>query len=332
VTENRTILLWGIPEDAPMAAMQDALRRANSDFIFLNQHAVLQTTVELIVGSSVEGQLRIGDQDFDLAQIKSAYLRPYEPAAFPQIARGGPHSRIWRHAHAVYQALHSWSEITDALVVNRPGAAAVNNSKPYQAALIESLGFRTPKTLITTDPALALDFWRQHEVVIYKSISAVRSIVSRLSDRHRSRLADIANCPTQFQHYVAGIEFRVHVVGDEIFSCAIVSAADDYRYSDGSVQMQACELPPEVAETCRRLAQSMNLHVAGIDLRCTPQGDWYCFEVNPSPGFTFFEDQTGLAIANSIARFLMRGPGETDNVHPTRLDSDESLYQAAAVS
>jgi glutathione synthase/RimK-type ligase-like ATP-grasp enzyme len=332
VTENRTILLWGIPEDAPTAAMQDALRRANSDFIFLNQHAVLRTTVELIVGSSVEGQLRIGDQDFGLAQIKSAYLRPYEPAAFPQIARAGPHSRVWRHAHTVYQALHSWSEITDALVVNRPDAAAVNNSKPYQAALIEALGFRTPRTLITTDPALALDFWRQHEVVIYKSISAVRSIVSRLSDKHHCRLADIANCPTQFQQYISGTEYRVHVVGDEVFACAITTNADDYRYSDKPVQMQACELPPEVAATCRRLAQSMNLHVAGIDLRRTSQGDWYCFEVNPSPGFTYFENQTGLAIADSIARFLMRGTGENRQRYPTRRDSDESLYQAAAVS
>jgi D-alanine-D-alanine ligase-like ATP-grasp enzyme len=42
--------------------------------------------------------------------------------------------------------------------------------------------------------------------------------------------------------------------------------------------------------------------VAGIDLRRTPSGEWYCFEVNPSPAYSWF-DLDGR-IATAIARFL----------------------------
>jgi hypothetical protein len=36
-------------------------------------------------------------------------------------------------------------------------------------------------------------------------------------------------------------------------------------------------------------------------------GTWYCFEANPSPGFTFFSDETGQAIDLAIAELLFAG-------------------------
>ena len=45
--------------------------------------------------------------------------------------------------------------------------------------------------------------------------------------------------------------------------------------------------------------------VAGIDLRLTPNDELFCFEVNSSPGFTFYEDSTGQPIAAAIADLLM---------------------------
>jgi glutathione synthase/RimK-type ligase-like ATP-grasp enzyme len=140
--------------------------------------------------------------------------------------------------------------------------------------------------------------------VIYKSISGVRSIVSRVRDEHRDRFADIASCPTQFQEFIEGPEYRVHVVGDAVIATEIVSNADDYRYADDAA-MRATTLPDAVAARCRLLARAMQLSVAGLDLRRSAAGDWYCFEVNPSPGFTFFEGRTGQPIAAQVARLLV---------------------------
>lgn len=49
----------------------------------------------------------------------------------------------------------------------------------------------------------------------------------------------------------------------------------------------------------------MGLLLAGIALRRTPEGGWVCFEVNPSPGFSFYEEATGQPIAAAVADLLL---------------------------
>jgi glutathione synthase/RimK-type ligase-like ATP-grasp enzyme len=48
------------------------------------------------------------------------------------------------------------------------------------------------------------------------------------------------------------------------------------------------------------------LAFAGIDLKITPAGEIFCFEVNPSPDFSFYEANTGQPIASALARYLAR--------------------------
>jgi hypothetical protein len=287
--------------------VRDALVKAGCHVTLLDQLAVRDTEVELVVGTSVEGLLRVGNQTCDLATVKAVYLRPQDSRKLTGLASAGENSDLWRHALAVEDILFSWSDLTPALVLNRPRDMATNSSKPYQSLWIESFGFLVPDTLITTDPEAALAFWQQHNRVIYKSVSGVRSIVSRLTMEHRQRFNNIASCPTQFQQYIAGTEYRVHIVGEEIFACTVISDADDYRYATERVDMRPCHLPDEVAVRCKALAHSMNLLLAGLDLRCSPDGKWYCFEVNPSPGFTCFQQATGRPIANAVADLLSSG-------------------------
>lgn len=301
------ILLWGLPGDRSLATVRDALQRLGCSVTLLDQRAVLDTEVELLVGSTVEGLLWVRGETINLGAVKAVYLRPYDSRQLAVVASGGPDSEAWRHALCVEDILTSWAELTPAVVINRPTAMAPNGSKPYQAAWIESLGFRIADTLLTTDPGAALEFWRRYDRVIYKSLSGIRSIVSRVTPEHERRLEDVAWCPTQFQEYVPGTDYRVHLVGSEVFACRITSEADDYRYATEqgfTAEIQACELPEEITTLCRTLAASMKLIVAGIDLRCTPDGCWYCFEVNPSPGFNYFQDAAQQPIAEAIAGLL----------------------------
>ena len=184
---------------------------------------------------------------------------------------------------------------------------ASNHSKPYQSALIQAQGFDVPETLVTTDRDALEAFWEEHGQIFYKSISGVRSIVTRLTPSHRERFNDLSHCPTQFQRWISGNDFRVHVAGNDVFACKVTSSATDYRYPRGeeeTPEIQPFELPVDLADRCRRLVASMSLVLAGIDLRRTPDGQWFCFEVNPSPGFTYYEQATGQPIADSIACLL----------------------------
>jgi glutathione synthase/RimK-type ligase-like ATP-grasp enzyme len=196
-----------------------------------------------------------------------------------------------------------WCELAEGVVVNRPSAMASNSSKPYQSELIKNCQFLVPETLVTTDPSQVTKFLEVHDQVIYKSISSRRSIVSKINDDDIARLAEIEACPTQFQQFVSGIDYRAHVLGTHVFSRRIVSNADDYRYGSGTTIVPA-ELPPDIKQRCILVAEELGLRFAGIDLRETPDGQWYCFEVNPSPGYTFFEGASG-ELTEALATHLM---------------------------
>jgi glutathione synthase/RimK-type ligase-like ATP-grasp enzyme len=186
---------------------------------------------------------------------------------------------------------------------------AVNNSKPYQLAMIAGFGFNIPDTLVTTDETEVKRFIGHHGSVVYKSVSGVRSIVSRLDQGQFALLVDVANCPTQFQEYIPGMDVRVHVAGEKVLATQIASQASDYRYagrSGASLSMASIDFPEDIARQCRRMAGDMGLFFAGIDLRVTPDGAWFCLEVNPSPGFTFYEAGTGQPIAAAVAELLVQ--------------------------
>jgi glutathione synthase/RimK-type ligase-like ATP-grasp enzyme len=302
------VLLWGLETDRPLAAVREELDLLGVPNLVMDQHKVLDTEIQLDLGQDLEGAIRVRDRWVDLAAVTAAYLRPYDSRHVPAVAREGPDSAAWRHALDVEYVVASWARIAPALVVNRPQAMATNGSKPYQLEQIRELGFRVPETLITTDPDAVRAFWEWYGTVIYKSVSGTRSVVSRLRSEHAERLANVAFCPTQFQRYVPGTDHRVHVVGNELFASEILSEADDYRYPEQhEVEIRACRLPQAVEDRCRLLAAVLELPVAGIDLRRMPEGDWYCFEVNPSPAFTYYEGMTNQPIGKAIAMLLAAG-------------------------
>jgi hypothetical protein len=300
------ILLWGLEQDTPLARVRAELQQDGAPVMFVDQRAVLTGEITLEVGDAVTGFMRIDGTDVDLALVSAAYVRPYDPWRIGPVARAGPGSPELRHALSFDETLWLWADLTPARLVNRPSAMALTSSKPQQAMTIAKHGFGVPDTLIATDAEAVREFRARHGTVIYKSLSGIRSIVSRLTPDHDDRLADVAWCPTQFQQYVPGTDYRVHVVGDEIFCTRIESAADDYRYGarqGAEMSMNAACLPDDWPQRCHALAADMGLLLAGIDLRRTPAGEWYCFEVNPSPAFSYY-DRFGQGIAGAVARLL----------------------------
>src|SRR6185436_19965851 len=260
---------WGLSGDGPLHEVRQSLDRNNITYTFVDQRRILETDLEFAVGSA-SCSVRTGNVTLDLSEVTAVYLRNYDWRKLSTIADAGASSEEWAHAAATHEALNTWVELTDALVVNRPSAMASNSSKPYQAAIIRQCGFKVPETLITTDPDAILNFQAIHGTLIYKSISSVRSIVSKLTDEHLHRLEDVVWCPTQFQRYIPGRDYRVHIVGDESFASEVITDADDYRYAGGQgkgIEIRPCEVPPEIIERARSTSVALNLVFAGVDLR-----------------------------------------------------------------
>lgn len=284
------ILLWGSLGDGPLARVAAALDDLACRMCLVDEEDARRTELAVAEDGALRGSIPAGGRRIDLAEVTAAYLRPRDPRA---------------------DALWAWADLAGVTVVNRPAAMSRCFSKAQQLPVIASSGFAVPDTLITTDPRAALEFWDRHGAVIYKSISSTRSIVSRLTADHRQRLDDIRWCPTQFQELVPGVDHRVHVVGERTFCSVIRSSADDYRAAGAAVAVESGELPEPCAQRCRMLARQLGLLFAGIDLRVTPDGRWYCFEVNPSPAFAYYERGPGNPIAAAVAALLRDAPRES---------------------
>lgn len=291
-------MLWGLPTNRAVDAVRRELARRDVPHLLLDQQDAYRVNIDLDTTHGVSGQLQLGTQQIDLNEIAAIFVRPSD-------MRGTQ----W-HAQAIelQRRLFVWCEIANALVVNRPSAMMSNASKPCQAQTIREQGFDIPPTLVTTTPDEVREFIASHGQVIYKSVSGERSIVSRVDAVELDHIDDIANCPTQFQAHIPGVDWRVHVVGDVVHACEIRCSADDYRIAPEqgeAIELRAAALPPAIAMRCHALARHLNLPLAGIDLRRTDDDAWYCFEVNTAPAFTYYERATGQPLTSAVAQLLI---------------------------
>jgi len=304
------ILLCGIPSETPLRMVTDRLADRGAKFVLLNQRTFADCSIAFeVTGGEVTGELRIGPTTYRLEDFRAAYSRMMDDRCLPELAREPENSPLRVRCRAFHDTLTRWLEIAPARVVNRCGPMSSNGSKPYQIQLIRDQGFLVPETLVTNDPELVREFRSRHGRIIYKSISSMRSIVQTMEDADEERLENLRWCPAQFQAFVPGTNIRVHIVGSEVYATAACTEATDYRYAatqtGEAAELKEAELDPELAERCVRLAKTLGLEFAGIDLKVTPEYEVYCFEVNPCPAFSYYEGNAGQPISDGLARHLM---------------------------
>ncbi|NSL86794.1 ATP-grasp domain-containing protein [Chitinophaga sp. Mgbs1] len=303
------ILLCGIPSESPVEKLSDELDILGIPYLMLNQRRFESASLDFdFSGGQINGTLKYEEKEFDLSSFTGIYTRLIDWQQLPEIKKAKDAAAARQHCRDLHDKLYQWIEIAPAKVVNRSFAMASNSSKPYQCQIIREFGFSVPETLITNCPEEVLAFQAKHGKIIYKSISGVRSIVQVLTKEDEKNLSRIRNCPVQFQQFIDGFNVRVHVIGEEVIATCIDSDATDYRYAarqtGENAVLRPFDLPPDIAQRCINLTRHLQLSFSGIDLKFTPDGSICCFEVNPSPGYSYFENNTQQPIAYTLARYL----------------------------
>jgi glutathione synthase/RimK-type ligase-like ATP-grasp enzyme len=309
------ILICGIPTEPPLARAIAAAEALGLEHVVLNQrHVHFDDLVLDVRGGAPTGSLWMWEREYPLERFSGVYTRLIDNRDIPEntpSAHSIPDATRVARAAFLHTVFNDWLEIAECAVLNRTSAMASNASKPFQAQLIIQTGLRTPETLISNDPDEIRAFRRSHGRVIYKSTSSVRSIVRELTPELSDESLDrVHGLPTQFQEFIDGHNVRVHVVGDSVFASEVATTAIDYRYAhqdNVDVAMTAVELPARVADQCRALSRLLDLPLCGIDLKRTADGTFFCFEVNPSPAYSYFQEHTGQPIAEAIVRLLAGG-------------------------
>lgn len=177
-------------------------------------------------------------------------------------------------------------------IVNRYASQSPNFSKPLQTASFVSTRGSAVVSHVPTNicPAEHVVRFQPLGDFVVKSISGTRSQVVSLDDLRLQRDPSAASFPVQIQPRLRGVNVRTHVCGDTVVAAKLsFDEAVDYRYAH-AVEIQPFRLPQNVTEWCVAAARRERLALAGIDLIMTDDGEWFCFEVNPMPGYDWFEE------------------------------------------
>jgi glutathione synthase/RimK-type ligase-like ATP-grasp enzyme len=259
------------------------------------------------------GFLTIEGGKIPLASIQSVYWRWYYGI---QIAPTHQTPEALHTAYMIDREVTSAIESLFAVLAEEPACLWVNSinaiemhkKKGYQLNLMAKNGIRVPRTLITSDASSVRDFYEANQqAIIVKPVRGGASTQKVTdADLTEEKLALLNLSPVQFQELIEGVDIRVYGVGNQLFAAEIQADTIDFR-DDPQAKIVPITLPLNIQEQCLQVMALCDLCFTGIDIRLTPAGDYVFIEANPSPMFTFFEQQSGYPISEALVSLLIKG-------------------------
>ncbi len=231
-------------------------------------------------------------------------------------------------------ALRSMWASLDCYWISEPERIRQASWKGEQLLRARRLGFEIPRTLVTTDPDQARDFFHScGKQMIFKVMTDPFLGAAGVARRHPEEyfepyetpttvvteadldlLDSVRIAPCLFQQQIPKkVELRVTVIGDEIFAAQIHSqdnerTAVDWRHYDVDIPYTVAALPADVADRCLALVKSYGLNFSAMDIIVTPDDRYVFVENNPNGQFIFIEDKVPeLAMTDALAACLIRG-------------------------
>lgn len=292
------ILLIGSPEDSTFCFFLRYVQQQRLPYLYLAQEDYLQSWS--ISGNGKVWNVKVGRRSYHLQEFTGIYHR--------LLGVSGRRPLADRQA---YHWLVHFFDVAPIVVVNQSQAMGSNFSKPYQLQLIHRF-FPVPVSCVTNQLQEIKAFQEKYPTCIFKSVSCERSIVCELDMWWKKRRRHLVTAPILLQQKLPGPNVRVHVVGNEINAVRIESDVVDYRYAKrcGKQSMLYPEkLAQDIRSRCIALTRNLGLIFSGIDLIYDHKGTLHCLEVNPSPGYSYFEDNNDQRISRALAQCLSHKGG-----------------------
>jgi glutathione synthase/RimK-type ligase-like ATP-grasp enzyme len=260
--------------------------------------------------------LHVRERVVDLAEVDAIqYRRPLNIV--------GPADGGWAPAHATRTlagALYS----AECLWINRPTGDLTATYKVHQLSLARALGLRTPRTVVTNDPATVRDLARRHRPLVFKLLhgalvqpDGVRAtvITTVVTDDHLERIDQIRHTPCLFQEYIPKrCEIRLTVVGHTFFPVTIDSqsspgTAVDWRAAGGDnlTYGDFIPVPDDVVSAVIAMMRRLGIVYGAFDFIVDDAGQWVFLEVNPMGQYLWLEAEVGIPISGAIADHLGAG-------------------------
>jgi glutathione synthase/RimK-type ligase-like ATP-grasp enzyme len=309
------IIVISHDQDPHASRVLERLSSAGREALLLNlaelpNHATL--TFSYLCCGKVRIDYRRGKgASFALDQARSVWWR--RPQAADPSSVTDPDLRLFT-ANEWNEAINGLWQLLRMPWMNDPMRDDVASRKALQLKIAQEVGLRVPRTLITSDPEQARAFIASQGIgaTIHKTFSCTHAVwreTRLLRGEDLDLLDSVQLAPVIFQEFVpAGLDLRITAVGESLFAAAIRpedgETRVDFRMRVGRSSMTAFDLPDVIARKLRALMDRLGLIYGAIDMRVTPEGEYYFLEVNTAGEFLFVEDRTGLPISHAVAQWL----------------------------
>ncbi|HEX6960399.1 MAG TPA: RimK family alpha-L-glutamate ligase, partial [Lacipirellula sp.] len=197
-------------------------------------------------------------------------------------------------------------------VVNPPKAIEAAVDKYLATAHLQAAGFLVPPTIVcqTLDEGMTAFESLGGDVVVKPLFGGEGRGITRVTDAAIARRVFAAleqiGSVLYIQQFIShdGVDWRLLVVGDEVFGMKRISA-DDWRTNISlGARPAPLEVTAELAQLARRAAAAVGALIAGVDLLPARDGRLYALEVNAVPGWRALAEVTGVDIAARVLDYV----------------------------
>jgi hypothetical protein len=208
-------------------------------------------------------------------------------------------AKRWR---GLLNALRIWLDWIPGKVANRPGAGSHNSAKPLHEAILVDLGLRVPESLTSCDADVLRSFVRDGPT-ISKTVCGVRADTAIVTETDFIDFDPLSG-PVHIQRMVKGADVRIHVIGPHLVAQRADTDAIDYRREGGIASLVTFEPPDALAGFLVGATREIGLEFAGWDFKLDAEGNFWCLEVNPMPGYSVYDERCDGAISRALFKHL----------------------------
>ncbi|MBS7644220.1 RimK family alpha-L-glutamate ligase [Candidatus Bathyarchaeota archaeon] len=236
----------------------------------------------------------------ELSYVDVCFLRSLGPGKHEQITR-----RLSLIEHLEQAGTH---------VINSPRAFRIARDKYATYCALTNVGIKVPKTFVTENATLAYNVSKRFGVIVCKPMIGSMGYGSMKFDNpdlayNAFRLLERIGQPIYIQEYLPkpGRDIRAFVLGGRVLA-SIYRTAPPGEWKTNIAQggcMEAVDLPSEIEALALKVARTLGLEYAGIDIAETAQGP-VVLEVNSSPGWQGLQKATNVNVAEHLIRYAMQ--------------------------
>ena len=250
--------------------------------------------------SRIEAKPRVSVRGYSIDDFDAVIVR--------KVPGGTPEQVFYR-----MDVLHRLEDL-GVYVINPAEAIERAVDKYYTSALLEDVGVRAPRTLVTERFSEAMEGFEElgGDVVVKPLFGSLGMGMVRVSDRDMAYRVFRALEMTQSVYYLQEFiphgnrDIRAFVVGERVVA-SMLRVAEGWKTNiSGGAVAKPYALEEELAELSTKASETLGLEYSGVDLlRSERDGEVYVVELNSTPGWQGLQTVTEENIAGIIIDHIL---------------------------